>query len=147
MEAAKVAIIGFGTIGSGVARLLLEHGDRIARHAGKRLELACIVDPDLKRPRNFALPPGLLTADLARVTSAPEIVAAIELVGGLEPARTTERAYAEFDDDVFRTLYYRPLADGTTTAEFYLEGVHCAACVWLVEKLPQVLPGVPGIQR
>jgi len=31
------AIIGFGTIGSGVARLLLEHGDRIARQAGKRL--------------------------------------------------------------------------------------------------------------
>ena len=88
MEVAKVAIVGFGTIGTGVARLLLEHGDRIARHAGKKLELACIVDPDLKRPRNFALPPGLLTADLARVTDDPEIVAAVELVGGLEPART-----------------------------------------------------------
>jgi len=88
MEVAKVAIVGFGTIGTGVARLLLEHGDRIARHAGKKLELACVVDPDLKRPRNFALPPGLLCADLARVTNDPEIVAAVELVGGLEPTRT-----------------------------------------------------------
>ncbi|MGO9112385.1 MAG: heavy metal translocating P-type ATPase [Thermoguttaceae bacterium] len=58
------------------------------------------------------------------------------------PARTTDRAYAEFDDDVFRNLYYQDLADGTQAVEFYLEGVHCAACVWLVEKLPQVRPGV-----
>jgi Cu2+-exporting ATPase len=62
--------------------------------------------------------------------------------GEAQPARTTQRGYAEFDDDTFRTLYYRPLADGATATEFYLEGVHCAACVWLVEKLPQVLPGV-----
>ena len=62
--------------------------------------------------------------------------------GTAQPARTTQRAYAEFDDDVFRTLYYRQMADGATATEFYLEGVHCAACVWLVEKLPQVLPGV-----
>ena len=59
-----------------------------------------------------------------------------------QPARTTDRAYSEFDDDVFRKLYYQALADGTQSCEFYLEGVHCAACVWLVEKLPQVRPGV-----
>ncbi len=62
--------------------------------------------------------------------------------GEARRARTTERAYAEFDDEVFRNLYYRSLADGTQSVEFYLEGVHCAACVWLVEKLPQVRPGV-----
>ncbi|MGA2253075.1 MAG: heavy metal translocating P-type ATPase [Thermoguttaceae bacterium] len=59
-----------------------------------------------------------------------------------QPARTSNRAYAEFDDEVFRNLYYHDLADGTQAVEFYLEGVHCAACVWLVEKLPQVQPGV-----
>ncbi len=62
--------------------------------------------------------------------------------GKPQAARTTERAYAEFDDETFRTLYYRPQPDGTLATEFYLEGVHCAACVWLVEKLPQVVPGV-----
>jgi homoserine dehydrogenase len=71
-----------------VARLLLEHGDRLSRLAGKRLELAHVVDPDQKRPRNFALPPGILTADLARVIDNPEIVAAVEVIGGLEPARS-----------------------------------------------------------
>jgi homoserine dehydrogenase len=100
METVKVAIIGFGTIGSGVARLLLEHGDRIARHVGKKLELACVVDTDLKRSRNVALPPGMLTADLARVTNDPKIVAAVELVGGLEPARTIVLKLLESGKDV-----------------------------------------------
>ena len=100
MDTAKVAIIGFGTIGSGVARLLLEHGDRIARQAGKQLELVHVVDTDLKRPRNFALPPGVLTADLAKVTDNPEIVAAVELVGGLEPARTIVLKLLESGKDV-----------------------------------------------
>jgi homoserine dehydrogenase len=88
MDTAKVAIIGYGTIGSGVARLLLEHGDRIARQAGRKIELVHVVDPDLKRARNVALPPGMLTADLTQVIKDPEITAAVELVGGLEPART-----------------------------------------------------------
>ncbi len=62
--------------------------------------------------------------------------------GNARPARTTNRAYSEFDDEAFRKLYYQDLADGSQAVEFYLEGVHCAACVWLVEKLPQVRPGV-----
>ena len=62
--------------------------------------------------------------------------------GNTRPARTTNRAYSEFDDEAFRKLYYQDLADGSQAVEFYLEGVHCAACVWLVEKLPQVRPGV-----
>jgi P-type Cu2+ transporter len=62
--------------------------------------------------------------------------------GVAQPARTTNRAYSEFDDEVFRNLYYRTLPDGSLAVEFYLEGVHCAACVWLVEKLPQVQSGV-----
>jgi len=87
-ESAKVAIVGFGTIGSGTARLLLENGDRIARHAGKPIELVQVVDKDLGRSRNVSLPPGLLTDDLSKVTENPEIVAVVELIGGLEPARS-----------------------------------------------------------
>jgi homoserine dehydrogenase len=100
MDTAKVAIIGFGTIGSGVARLLLEQGDRLARHAGKRLELACVVDSDPERSRNYLLPPGMLTAELANVLDNREIVAAIELVGGLEPARTIVLKLLESGKDV-----------------------------------------------
>jgi homoserine dehydrogenase len=59
-----------------------------------------VVDPDLKRSRNFTLPPGLLTADLTKVTGNLEIVAAIELVGGLEPARTIVLKLLESGKDV-----------------------------------------------
>ena len=47
MSTTKVAIVGLGTVGTGVARLLVEHGDRIARHAGRRLVLAQAVVNDL----------------------------------------------------------------------------------------------------
>jgi homoserine dehydrogenase len=100
MDTAKVAIVGFGTVGVGVARLLLEHGEGIARRAGKRLELARVVDADVKRPRNFTLPPGILTNDLARVTDDPEIVAVVELVGGHEASRAIVLKLLESGKDV-----------------------------------------------
>jgi Cu2+-exporting ATPase len=59
-----------------------------------------------------------------------------------QAARSSGRGYAEFDDPAFAELYCRPRNDGLTTVELYLEGVHCAACVWLVEKVPIVIPGV-----
>jgi homoserine dehydrogenase len=88
MDTAQVAIVGFGTIGSGVARLLLENGERIARHAGKRLELVQVVDTDVVRPRGVILPEGLLTDDLSKVLNNPQITAVVQVIGGLEPART-----------------------------------------------------------
>jgi homoserine dehydrogenase len=100
MDVAKVAIVGYGTIGAGVARLLLGHGERITQRVGKKLELVRVVDPDLKRSRNFALPPGMLTNDLAQVTADPEIFAAVELVGGLEPARSIVLKLLESGKDV-----------------------------------------------
>lgn len=61
----------------------------------------------------------------------------------VRPPRSTRRAYAEFDDPTFQSLYCRAVGErGAMRTEFLLEGVHCAACVWLVERLPQVAPGV-----
>ena len=51
MEKTKVAIIGMGTVGQGVAQLLVEHGDRTARHAGRTLWLEKAVVNDLKKKR------------------------------------------------------------------------------------------------
>ena len=100
MDTAKVAIVGLGTIGSGVARLLLESAERISRHAGKRVELAQVVDTDLTRPRNVTLPEGLLTDDLSKVTVNPDIAAVAQLIGGLEPARTIMLQLLEAGKDV-----------------------------------------------
>jgi P-type Cu2+ transporter len=57
------------------------------------------------------------------------------------PALATGRDYAEFDDPSFLALYAQERGD-ERTLELLLEGVHCAACVWLVEKLPELVPGV-----
>ncbi|MBL9031726.1 MAG: heavy metal translocating P-type ATPase [Phycisphaerae bacterium] len=61
---------------------------------------------------------------------------------GGKPARGTGRRYEEMDDPTFASLYCRPAPGGLLSTELFLEGVHCAACVWLVEKLPAVVPGV-----
>ena len=58
------------------------------------------------------------------------------------PVRSSGRAYEEFDHTAFQALYVTPAGDGRSRVELYLEGVHCAPCVWLVERVPLVVPGV-----
>ena len=100
MDRTKVAIVGLGTVGSGVARLLLDYGDRTARHAGRRLWLEQVVVEDLEKPRGVTLPAGILSTDLKRITGNQEIVAVAHLVGGLEPARTIMLELLESGKDV-----------------------------------------------
>jgi homoserine dehydrogenase len=78
----RVGLVGFGTVGSGVAKLILEDGDAIASKMGVRLELACVVDADTERPRPVQLPAGMLTNDLSRLLDDKSIPVAVELVGG-----------------------------------------------------------------
>jgi len=47
-----------------------------------------------------------------------------------------------FDGSAFRAAWARPLGGGDELIAWYLEGLHCPACVWLVEQLPRLLPGV-----
>jgi len=58
------------------------------------------------------------------------------------PALGSVRHYQEFDDPAFLELYGRATPAGLAAIELYLEGVHCAACLWLVERTPMVVPGV-----
>jgi len=58
------------------------------------------------------------------------------------PAPAVDRLYAELDDAGFQGRACRPAPGGLLSTELYLEGVHCGACVWLVEKLPGLVPGV-----
>lgn len=59
-----------------------------------------------------------------------------------EPVRSSHRTYEEFDHSTFQDLYVRRGADGLARTDLYLENVHCAACVWLVERVPLIVPGV-----
>jgi Cu2+-exporting ATPase len=57
------------------------------------------------------------------------------------PAQVTGRAYSELDDPAFVARACTPVPGGLLATDLYLEGVHCAACVWLVEKVPSLVPG------
>lgn len=58
------------------------------------------------------------------------------------PAKPSDKPFEEFDAPTFHGLYVQTRADGLATADLTLENVNCAACVWLVERLPRVLDGV-----
>jgi homoserine dehydrogenase len=88
MAQTKVGLIGLGTVGCGVARLLTESGDRLQRHAGRRLTLAHAVVQDAAKRRDLELPRDMVSTDLDRITGDPEIQVVALLMGGLEPART-----------------------------------------------------------
>ena len=100
MQTTKVALIGMGTVGTGVARLLIDHGDRTARHAGRTLWVEAVVVQDVKKARGYDLPKGVLTDDLSRVLKNPDIKLAAMLVGGVEPARTITLQLMENGKDI-----------------------------------------------
>jgi homoserine dehydrogenase len=100
MEKTRVAIVGMGTVGTGVARLLLDHGDRLARHAGRILWLEKATVRDMAKDRHIKLPAGILTDDLSKVLNDREIEVVAHLVGGLEPARTIMLQLLEAGKDV-----------------------------------------------
>ena len=82
----RVALLGAGSVGAQVAALLLEHGPELANRAGAGLELVGVAVRDLGATRTAEIPKELLTTDAESLLLGADIV--IELMGGLEPART-----------------------------------------------------------
>src|SRR5918996_1015067 len=80
-----VALLGYGTVGSAVDRLLQENADDIERATGHRLRVvrALVRDPEKERPQPPA--PDVLTADFAAIRDDPSIAAVAEVMGGVEP--------------------------------------------------------------
>jgi len=86
----KVGLAGFGTIGSGVAKLLIEDADSIAAKTGLRLQLACVVDIDTQSERPVKLPDGILTGDLNKLLDDDTIQIGIEMIGGTDAAKQVQ---------------------------------------------------------
>jgi homoserine dehydrogenase len=82
----RVALLGGGSVGAQVASLLLEHGDELANRAGAGLELIGVAVRDLTATRTPEIPAHLLTTDAESLILGADIV--VELMGGIEPART-----------------------------------------------------------
>lgn len=87
MDSVKIGLIGFGTIGTGVVRILSENADLIAQRCGRKIDLVKIADHDIARKRSVDVPLELLTTDPQVVLENPEIQVVVELVGGIHPAK------------------------------------------------------------
>jgi len=89
MNEIKIALLGLGTVGCGVVKVLRSHGAEMSERAGCRLILERVADADLTRPRDgidlASLP---LVGDAGQAIDDPSVQIVIELIGGLEPART-----------------------------------------------------------
>ncbi len=83
----RAGLIGFGTIGTGVVKLLQRRRAAIDARLGAPLRLVRIADLDTTRDRGVRVPKGMLVADAAAVYAADDIDIVIELMGGYEPAR------------------------------------------------------------
>lgn len=82
-----VALLGYGTVGAAVDRLLTENADDIERATGHRLRVVRALVRDLEAARGFRPADGVLTTDFAAVRDDPEVALVAEVMGGIEPAR------------------------------------------------------------
>lgn len=82
----RIALLGAGSVGSQVARLLIEHKSELAARVGAELELIGVVVRDIEKAVKAGVPKKLLTTEAEDVILSADIV--IEVMGGIEPART-----------------------------------------------------------
>ena len=69
----RIGLLGLGTVGQGVAKLVLDGGDGLAARSGFRLELARVADIDIDRPRDVAVDRSLMTTDALSVCTSDDI--------------------------------------------------------------------------
>jgi homoserine dehydrogenase len=84
----RVALLGCGSVGSQVLRLLHEQADDLRARVGAPIELAGVAVRRPEAQRDTALAPGLLTTDAAGLVGAGDVDVVIEVIGGIEPARS-----------------------------------------------------------
>ncbi len=82
MKQINIGILGLGTVGTGIAKMLLENADLITARLGARLVLKKAADIDLEKDRGIRFDHGVLTADALSVINDPEIDIVLEMIGG-----------------------------------------------------------------
>ncbi len=88
MKKIHVGLLGFGTVGSGMAKILLENREVIESRLGASLELKWIADLDIETDRGVAVDQRILTTDAGLVVNDPVVDIIVELIGGYEPAKS-----------------------------------------------------------
>ncbi len=86
-EVFGIGLIGCGTVGQGVVRILQNEADEIEKKTGIRLDLARVVDKDLEQPKKVDVPADRVSDDVATLWTDENVHAVVELVGGTTIAR------------------------------------------------------------
>jgi homoserine dehydrogenase len=84
----QVGLLGCGNVGGALVHLLVHDGDRIAARTGLQLELNAVAVRSMSRERDAPVPSGVLTVDAQGVVYDPNVDIVVEVIGGIEPART-----------------------------------------------------------
>lgn len=84
----NIGLLGWGTVGTGVTKVFQRNAALLAERAGVPLVLKRIADLDVKRDRGVKVEASVLTGDAMQVINDPDIQIVVELIGGIEPART-----------------------------------------------------------
>ena len=80
-----VALLGYGTVGASVCRMLAESGEEIERATGHRLRVVRALVRDLEKERTFPAEDGVLTTDFAAIRDDPAVDVVAEVMGGVRP--------------------------------------------------------------
>ncbi len=88
MNPVQVGLLGLGTVGGGTIQVLRRNRDEITRRAGRAIEVTRAAARDRDKPRDLPLDGIAITGDALAVVNDPEIRIVVELIGGVEPART-----------------------------------------------------------
>jgi len=83
----NIGIVGFGTVGTGTARILLQKRKELEKRAGFPILLKRIADIDTERDRGIRLPDGMLVNDFREIINDLDIDIVVELIGGINPAK------------------------------------------------------------
>ncbi len=86
--AVRVGLLGCGNVGSALVHLLVDDAERIATRTGLRLELAAVAVRSQSRERDAPIPAGVITTDAHAVVADDSVDVVVEVIGGIEPART-----------------------------------------------------------
>jgi len=87
MRKINIGLIGWGTVGTGVLKILRKNGALVAQRLGARPVISRIADLDLRKDRGIKVSPAILTRDADQILTDPGIEIVVELIGGIEPAR------------------------------------------------------------
>lgn len=82
----KVGLLGMGTVGRGVYRIITDRTELIERRIGAQVEIKKVMVRDVQKNRGLDVPPHLLTSDINDIINDDEINIVVELIGGIEPA-------------------------------------------------------------